>query len=53
MLNKNLLKLSLALGMTQGCLHIKNMENFEKKGLIKSLEQIEKILTEILQEEEN
>lgn len=37
-----------ALGIIQGSLHIKDMEEFDKKGLVSNLEEVKKILTEIL-----
>lgn len=47
MTNKDRAKLSTALGLIEGSLAIKNMEEFEKEGLIKNLEEVRKLLTEI------
>lgn len=47
MTNKDRISLSRALGLIDGCLHIKEMKDFDKNGLIANLEEIKKILTEI------
>lgn len=47
MTNKDRIKLARALGLVKGCLRAKDMEEFDKRGLIKNLEEVEKLLTEI------
>ncbi len=44
--------LSRALGLTQGCLHIKDMEDFDKSGLVKNLEEIQELLTKTLESDD-
>lgn len=48
--NRN--NLATALGLLKGCLHIRNMEDFDKDSLIKNLEEIEQLLTKILNEDD-
>lgn len=43
-------KMARARGLIQDCLHIKEMEEFDKAGLVKALEKVEKILTELTKE---
>lgn len=52
MTNKAKSNLARALGLIQGCLHIKDMEEFDKAGLVKNLEEVEKLLTEIMENED-
>lgn len=50
MTNKDRERLNIAIGLVAGCLHIKGIDPFSKEGLIKNLEEIEKLLNEIDQE---
>lgn len=58
-MSKSQMKLYTALGLLEGCLYIKEMEEFDKDGLIRNLKEIKLILTKyldndkILQKERN
>ncbi len=50
---KKHINLNRALGLVRGSLYAKDMTDFNKEGLIKNLEEVEKILTEFLGESES
>ena len=50
MTNKDRIKLSRAIGLTQACISIEDMRDFNLKGLLLNLKEIEKLLTEIMDE---
>lgn len=45
-------KLARALGLTEGCLRIKEMAEFNKDGLVKNLEEVREILIKEVENDE-
>lgn len=48
---KQKIKLARALGLIQGCLNIEDMEDYDKAGLIQTLEEVRNILTKEIEVE--
>lgn len=53
MTNKQKSDLARAIGLTQGILHIRDWKDFDKKGLIIILEEIDNILNGLMEENDN
>jgi hypothetical protein len=45
---KNKENLTRALGLIKGCLFIKELEKFNKEGLIQILEEVQQLLNEVI-----